>query len=108
MTAKPKSVLVTMPKAESMITMPFYNLRRDGYRQLWIKKDDATGTTTIRIVLGEASDPQVEIKDEFVRVVVRRPVDVAPQGAPAAAPRARARRARTGRRAARAQPRRDD
>jgi hypothetical protein len=82
-TAKPKSVLVTLPKGESMITMPFYNLRRDGYRQLWIKKDDATGTTTIRIVLGEASDPQVEIKEDFVRVVVRRPADAAPS-APAA------------------------
>jgi hypothetical protein len=93
-TAKPKSVLVTLPKGESMITMPFYNLRREGYRQLWIKKDEATGTTTMRIVLGEASDPQVEIKDDFVRVVVRRLVEApssnaapAPEGAaPAAAP----------------------
>jgi hypothetical protein len=91
-TAKPKSVLVTLPKGESMITMPFYNLRRDGYRQLWIKKDEATGTTTMRIVLGEASDPQVEIKDDFVRVVVRRLVEApaaapAPEGAaPAATP----------------------
>ncbi len=79
-TTKPRSVLISMPKGESMITMPFYNIRHDGFRQLWIKKDDATGVTTIRVVLGEASDPQVEIKDEFVRITVRRPVD-GPSGA---------------------------
>jgi hypothetical protein len=87
-TAKPKSVLISLPKGESMITMPFYNIRHDGFRQLWIKKDDQTGATTIRVVLGEATDPQVEIKDEFVRVTVRRP-DEAPAAAPtpaAAAP----------------------
>jgi hypothetical protein len=77
-TAKPKSVLITLPKGESMITMPFYNLRREGYRQVWVKKDDGTGVTTIRIVLGDASDPQVEIKEDFVRVVVRRPSAAAP------------------------------
>jgi hypothetical protein len=85
-TAKPKSVLISLPKGESMITMPFYNIRHDGFRQLWIKKDDQTGATTIRVVLGEATDPQVEIKDEFVRVTVRRP-DEAPAASatPAAA-----------------------
>jgi hypothetical protein len=56
-----------------MITMEFYGIKRDGFRQLWIKKDDAG--TSLRIVLGDASDPQVEIKDEFVRVTVRRPTD---------------------------------
>jgi hypothetical protein len=74
-TTKPRSVLISLPKGESMITMPFYNIRHDGFRQLWIKKDDATGVSTLRVVLGEASDPQVEIKDEFVRITVRRPVD---------------------------------
>jgi hypothetical protein len=74
-TTKPKSVLITMPKAESMITMPFYNIRHDGFRQLWIKTDESTKVTTIRVVLGDATDPQVEIKDDFVRVTVRRPVE---------------------------------
>jgi hypothetical protein len=83
-TARPKSVLVSLPKGESMITMPFYNIRHDGFRQLWIKKDDQTGLTTIRVVLGEATDPQVEIKDEFVRVTVRRP-DETPAAAPSPA-----------------------
>ena len=77
-TVKPRSVLVTLPKAESMITMPFYSVRHDGFRQLWIKKDESSGATTMRIVLGEATDPQAEIKDDFVRVTVKRL-----QGAPA-------------------------
>jgi hypothetical protein len=85
-TTKPRSVLISLPKGESMITMPFYNIRHDGFRQLWIKKDEATGVTTIRVVLGEAGDPQVEIKDEFVRITVRRPVDGAAGAAGAAAP----------------------
>ena len=71
-TGRPRSVLITLPKGESMITMPFYAVRHDGFRQLWIKKDDETGTS-IRVVLAEASEPQVEIKDDFVRVTVRRP-----------------------------------
>jgi hypothetical protein len=80
LTGKPRSVLVTLPKGESMITMPFYNVRHDGFRQVWIKKDDETGTS-IRVVLGEVVEPQVEIKDDFVRVTIRRPV-VAPAAAP--------------------------
>jgi len=83
-TLKPRSVLITLPKAESMITMPFYSVRHDGFRQLWIKKDEATGSTTIRVVLGEASDPQVEIKDDFVRVTVRRPAPESATAAPGA------------------------
>jgi hypothetical protein len=80
-TNKPKAVLVLLPKGESMITMPFYSVKHDGFRQLWIKKEDETGTT-LRIVLGEASDPQVEIKDDFVRVTIRRPAAAAPSAAP--------------------------
>jgi hypothetical protein len=84
-TAKPRSVLIALPKGESMITMPFYSVKHDGFRQLWIKKEDEAGTN-LRIVLGEASDPQVEIKDDFVRVTIRRPVPAAPAAtdAPAA------------------------
>jgi hypothetical protein len=70
-TAKPKTVLITLPKGESMITMPFYSVKHDGFRTLWIKKDDEAGTS-IRVVLGDGSDPQVEIKDDFVRITVRR------------------------------------
>jgi hypothetical protein len=84
-TVKPRSVLVTLPKAESMITMPFYSVRHDGFRQLWIKKDEASGATTMRIVLGDATDPQAEIKDDFVRVTVKR-LEGAPAPSPASSP----------------------
>jgi hypothetical protein len=80
-TTKPRSVLITLPKAESMITMEFYGPKRNGFRQLWIKKEDVG--TTMRVVLGDATDPQVEIKEEFVRVTVRRPTEAsgaAPSG----------------------------
>jgi hypothetical protein len=80
-TAKPKAVLISLPKGESMITMPFYSVRHDGFRQLWIKKDDEAGTS-LRVVLGDASDPQVEIKDDFVRVTIRRAAEAPAEAAP--------------------------
>jgi hypothetical protein len=84
---KPRFVLVTLPKAEPMITMPFYSIKRDGFRQLWLSKDKESGAATIKVnLLGEASDPQVEIKDEFVRVTVRRPAEAAAPAAAAPAP----------------------
>jgi hypothetical protein len=79
-TTKPRSVLVTLPKGESMITMPYYPLKRDGFRQLWIKKDEQSGATVLRIVLGDVSDPQADIKDDYVRVTVRRPADAPDEG----------------------------
>jgi hypothetical protein len=85
-TTKPRAVLVTLPKGESMITMPFYSIKHDGFRQLWIKKDEGSGASVLRVVLlAEAGEPQVEIKDEFVRVTVRRPAGT-PQAEPAKAP----------------------
>jgi hypothetical protein len=83
--AKPRFVLVTLPKAESMITMPFYSIKHDGFSKLWLGKDKDSAATTVKLTLGDASDPQVEIKDDFIRVTVRRPV-AAPQTAPAAEP----------------------
>jgi hypothetical protein len=83
---KPKSVIVNLPAGESMITMRFYKIRREGFRQLWIKQEEGVAGATLRVVLDEASDPQVEIKDDFVRVTVRRPAETAtPPPAPAAA-----------------------
>jgi hypothetical protein len=79
-TTKPRSVLVTLPKGESMITMPYYPLKRDGFRQLWIKKDEQSGATVLRIVLGDGSEPQADIKDDYVRVTVRRPAEAPDEG----------------------------
>jgi hypothetical protein len=72
---KPRAVQVTLPKATPMVTMPYYKLKREGFRQLWVKQDDAEGTT-LKVVLGDDGlDPQVEIKDDFVRVIVRQAGD---------------------------------
>ena len=46
-------------------------VRRDGFLNLWIKHDDAQGTT-LRVMLGDAVDPQVEIQEDFVRVTVQK------------------------------------
>jgi hypothetical protein len=80
---KPKSVIVNLPSGESMITMRFYKIRREGFRQLWIKQEDGVAGATLRVVLDEGSDPQVEIKDDFVRVTVRRPPQAPPPAAAA-------------------------
>jgi hypothetical protein len=76
---KPKSVVVNLPKAESLITMRFYKIKRDGFRNLWILKQEEGDGTTVKLMLGEATAPQVEIKDEFVRINVRKPVDLPPE-----------------------------
>jgi hypothetical protein len=85
-TARPHTVRVTLPKAASMITMRMYRVNRDGFRLLWIDQAEADADpkdgTTIRIGLADVGDPQVEIKDDFVRVTVRR----SPEGAPPEAP----------------------
>lgn len=67
----PKGVLITLPKAESMISMEFYKIRRDGFLNLWIKHGEAEGTT-LRLMLGDATNPDVEIQDDFVRVNVQK------------------------------------
>jgi hypothetical protein len=74
---KPRSVLVTLPKATPMVTMPYYKLKREGFRQLWIKQDETEGTTLKVVLADDGLDPQVEIKDDFVRVVVRQASDQA-------------------------------
>ncbi|MEA2697703.1 MAG: hypothetical protein QOI66_1974 [Myxococcales bacterium] len=67
----PKGVLITLPKAESMISMEFYKIRHDGFLNLWIKHDETEGTT-LRLMLGDATNPDVEIQDDFVRVNVQK------------------------------------
>jgi hypothetical protein len=91
-TARPHTVKVTLPKAASMITMRMYRVNRDGFRLLWIDQAEADADpkdgTSIRIGLADVGDPQVEIKDDFVRVTVRRSAEGAPPqgGAPEGLP----------------------
>jgi hypothetical protein len=76
---KPKSVVVNLPKADALITMRFYKIKREGFRNLWILKQEEGEGTTVKLMLGEATAPQVEIKDDFVRINVRKPADLAPE-----------------------------
>ncbi len=75
MNTKPKSVIVNLPKADPLITMRFYKIRREGLSNLWIKQDEGEGTT-LKLLLNEATSPTVEIKDDFVRITVRKPADL--------------------------------
>jgi hypothetical protein len=57
--------------------MRFYKIRREGLSNLWIKQDESEGTT-LKLMLNEATSPTVEIKDDFVRITVRKPADLPP------------------------------
>ncbi len=74
---KPKSVIINLPKADPLITMRFYKIRREGLSNLWIKQDEREGTT-LKLMLNEATSPTVEIKDDFVRITVHKPADLPP------------------------------
>jgi len=76
---KPKSVVVNLPKADSLITMRFYKIKREGFRNLWILKQEEGEGTTVKLMLGEATAPQVEIKDDYIRINVRKPADLQPE-----------------------------
>jgi hypothetical protein len=76
-TKKPRTVLVTLPKAVSMVTMRVYNLKHPSFKKLWIDQDEANAQpadgTKLRLIMSQALDPQVEITEDFVRVTIRRP-----------------------------------
>ena len=86
-----RTVVVTLPKAAALNTRRFYKLEKEGFRQLWVDQaevnaDPAKGTT-LKVVLAESVGPQVDIKDDFVRVTI--PHKAPPPAAekePAAAP----------------------
>ena len=50
---------------------------RGSVSNLWIKQDEGEGTT-LKLMLNEATSPTVEIKDDFVRITVRKPADLPP------------------------------
>jgi hypothetical protein len=87
-TNRPHAVIVTLPKAASLITMRVYRVGRDGFRLLWInqaeKDADPKDGTSLKLGLSDLGDPLVEIKDDFVRVTVHRQSEApAPDHAPA-------------------------
>ena len=76
-TNRPHAVVVKLPRAASMITMRLYRVDREGFRLVRInqaekdaKPDDGT---ELKISLTDSGGPDVEIKDDYVRVTVRRP-----------------------------------
>jgi hypothetical protein len=74
---KSRTVVVTLPRAVSMVTMRVYNLKHPSFKKLWIDQDEANAQpangTKLRLILSQTFDPQVEINEDFVRVTIRRP-----------------------------------
>ena len=74
---KTRTVVVTLPRAVSMVTMRVYNLKHPSFKKLWIDQDEANAQpangTKLRLILSQTFDPQVEITEDFVRVTIRRP-----------------------------------
>ena len=74
---KRRKVIVTLPKAVSMVTMRVYSLKHPLFKKVWIDQDEANAKpadgSKLRFILSQTMDPQVEITEDFVRVTIRRP-----------------------------------
>jgi hypothetical protein len=74
---KRRKVVVTLPKAVSMVTMRVYSLKHPLFKKVWIDQDEANAKpadgSKLRFILSQTMDPQVEITEDFVRVTIRRP-----------------------------------
>jgi hypothetical protein len=65
---------VTLPTAESLLTLKLYKLRRLGFRDLKIGPgDDGTGTRFRVRLMNGAGDPVFDIKDTYAKIVVAAP-----------------------------------
>ena len=88
-TNNPHAVTVKLPQAASMITMRLYKVDREGFRLVRINQAEKDAKpedgTELKISLTDLGPPQVEIKDDFVRVTVRRPSAPLPKSTKAAA-----------------------
>ena len=89
MTNRPHAVVVKLPRAASMITMRLYRVEREGFRLVRINQAEKDAKpedgTELKISLTDSGGPDVEIKDDYVRVTVRRP-DQSSAGHPATTP----------------------
>ncbi len=85
-TNKPHAVVVKLPQAASMITMRLYKIDREGFRLVRINQSEkdakAEDGSELKISLSDLGPPEVEIKDDFVRITVRRPSAPLPRAAP--------------------------
>jgi hypothetical protein len=77
--ARTRTLVVTLPHAASLNTMRFYRLDQDGFRALWIFQAENNALpaegTKLRLTLDVAAVPQVELYDDFVKISVRGPVN---------------------------------
>ena len=87
MTNRPHAVVVKLPRAASMITMRLYRVEREGFRLVRINQAEKDAKpedgTELKISLADSGGPDVEIKDDYVRVTVRRPDQAGSAGHPA-------------------------
>jgi hypothetical protein len=71
------TVVITLPRAASLNTQHFYRLNKHGFQVLWTDQAEtnarAKDGTKLRLVLGVPGTPQVELRDDFVRVTIPRP-----------------------------------
>jgi hypothetical protein len=71
-----RQVVITLPKATSLNTMQFYRFKREGFHQVWVKQPEKDAKpedgTVLKIGLTDAGTPDIEIRDEFIRVTVAR------------------------------------
>ncbi len=76
-TNRPHAVVVKLPQAASMITMRLYRIEREGFGLVRINQAEKDANpedgSELKISLTDAGAPDVEIKDDYVRVTVRRP-----------------------------------
>jgi puromycin-sensitive aminopeptidase len=88
-TNNPHAVTVKLPQAASMITMRLYKIGREGFRLVRINQDEKDAKpedgSELKVSLSDLGPPQVEIKDDFVRITVRRPSAPLPSAAAGAA-----------------------
>jgi hypothetical protein len=74
---KKRTLVVTLPKAASLNTLHFNKLNKEGFATLWIDQEEtnakASDGTKLRLVFAEHAVPEVELRDEFLRVTIARP-----------------------------------
>jgi hypothetical protein len=88
---KTHTLVITLPQAASLNTLHFNKLHRDGFSVLWVDQAEANPRaadgTKLRLVFNQHAVPDIEIRDEFVRVTIAR--QVAPKPEPVEKPEPR-------------------
>ncbi|MES1209527.1 MAG: M1 family aminopeptidase, partial [Pseudomonadota bacterium] len=82
-TTRPHAVIIKLPKAAALITMRLYRVKKHGFRQLWIYQNETDAKpedgTVVKVIVTDPGPPEVEIRDDFVRVSIRDPAAGPPE-----------------------------